>query len=140
MRGLKNIICSTLEDAGFKTNSLPAAGLFDVVEHISNDLCFLKTINFYMRPGGFLFITVPAYNILWSKEDVDAGHFRRYTLYELKKTLNKAGFKIEYATYIFSFLILPIFLFRTIPDFFKFLNRKKSVFGTILQRERLYYQ
>ena len=30
------------------------------------------------------------------------------------------GFKIEYATYIFSILPIPVFLFRTIPSFLGF--------------------
>ncbi len=30
-RGLKNIICSTLEDANFEKNSIPSIGVFDVV-------------------------------------------------------------------------------------------------------------
>jgi hypothetical protein len=126
MRGLTNIICSTLEDVGFKINSLPAAGLFDVLEHIQDDLFFLKTINAYMQAEGSLFITVPAYRFLWSKEDVEAGHYRRYTLSKLKRTLENAGFKIEYSTYIFSFLILPIFLFRSIPGFLGLAKHEKE--------------
>lgn len=115
-RGLKNIICSTLEDAGFKADSIPVAGLFDVVEHIDNDILFLKKLYTYMRPEGLLFITVPAYNFLWSKEDVEAGHYRRYTLRKLKRTLENTGFETVYSTYIFSFLIFLILLFRTIPS------------------------
>lgn len=32
-RGLTPVICSALQDAGFKPNTVPAAGLFDVLEH-----------------------------------------------------------------------------------------------------------
>jgi hypothetical protein len=115
-RGLSNIVCSTLENASFKINSLPAIGLFDVIEHIENDVAFLNMINTYCQPGGFVFITVPAYQFLWSKEDKDAGHFRRYTLQSIKNKLKKSGFETIYSTYIFSFLILPILFFRTIPS------------------------
>lgn len=115
-RNLKNIVCSTLENANFKPNSIPTIGLFDVVEHIENDTLFLKSIYSFLNPGGFVFITVPAYNILWSNEDIDAGHYRRYNLSSIESKLKEHGFSIEYSTYIFSFLPLPILFSRTIPS------------------------
>jgi len=114
-RGIENVICSTLEDAGFQENSLSAVGLFDVVEHIEDDLTFLTSVHTIVKPGGHVFITVPAYGWLWSDEDKYAGHFRRYTLDSLTKPLEKAGFQMAYQTYIFSILPIPILLFRSIP-------------------------
>lgn len=115
-RGLKNIICSTLEDAKFHQDSLDSVGIFDVVEHIENEISFLKQINYFLNADGLIYITVPAFKFLWSKEDNDAGHFRRYTLTELTGILDQCGFKVIYATYIFSILIAPILLFRSIPS------------------------
>lgn len=123
-RGLKNIICSTLEDAGIKPNTCKAIGLFDVVEHIEDDKKFLNSINHILSDNGFVYITVPAYNLLWSKEDDDAGHFKRYTIKQICSTLKASGFEIEYSTYIFSILPIPILLFRTIPSFIR--QNKKS--------------
>lgn len=124
-RGLENIICSTFEDAGVKKNSCKAVGLFDVVEHINDDVTFLKATNAILANGGLVYITVPAYNMLWSNEDVDAGHYKRYTLKTIGNTLKEAGFEVTYATYIFSILPIPVFLFRTIPSKLK-LNSKSS--------------
>lgn len=115
-RGVNNIICSTLSGVGFAQDSLDAVGLFDVVEHIEDDLSFLKDCNQFLKPEGYIFITVPAYNLLWSHDDIYAGHFKRYTLNSLQSLLEKSGFKIIYKTYIFSFLPLPIFLSRTLPS------------------------
>jgi SAM-dependent methyltransferase len=115
-RGIKNIICSSLEDAHFFDNSLPAIGLFDVLEHIEDDLAFLTRINTLLKTDGIVYITVPAYSWLWSDEDSSAGHFRRYTITSLTKKLVQAGFKIEFSTYMFRFLPLPIFLLRSIPS------------------------
>ncbi len=114
-RNLKNIVCSTLENASFKKGTLPAIGLFDVVEHIENDVAFLTSMHELLKENGFIFITVPAYTALWSKDDNYAGHFRRYTIRELEAKLKALGFVIEYSTYIFSVLPIPIFLFRTLP-------------------------
>lgn len=115
-RGLKNIICSSFEDVGFKTNIVNAIGLFDVVEHIEDDGKFLKSINSILTNGGLVYIAVPAFNLLWSNDDIETLHFKRYTIRQMRKLLKEAGFKIEFATYIFSILPIPIFLFRTIPS------------------------
>lgn len=115
-RNLENIVCSTLEEAQFEQCSLGAVGLFDVVEHIENDIQFLTELYGYLENGEYIFITVPAFNMLWSKEDDDTGHYRRYSLKELEKKLKTAGFSIEYSTYFFSILPFPIFLFRSLPS------------------------
>ena len=115
-RGLSNVVCSTLEDAAFKANAIKSVGLFDVVEHIEDDHKFMRSIRSYLNNNGLVYITVPAYQALWSNEDTDAGHYRRYTLKSMRQLLNASGLSVEYATYIFSILPLPVLLFRTIPS------------------------
>lgn len=115
-RGVCTVVQSTLEDAGFGEGSLPSAGLFDVVEHIENEHAFLSSIHRYLEPGGKLFVTVPAYQFLWSVDDVEAGHYRRYTSSSLKRSLEKSGFDVLYCGYLFSFLVPPIFLLRSLPS------------------------
>lgn len=114
-RGLQQVICSTLEDAGFREDSLPAVGCFDVIEHIQDDVSFLSQLRSCLKKEGRLYATVPAHRWLWSSEDVAAGHFRRHTIASMKRLLGQAGFELEYATYFFSHLVLPIFLLRTLP-------------------------
>jgi len=118
-RGLKNVVCSTFQNIGITNNSISNIGIFDVLEHIENDLEFLKNLNSILKTEGKLFITVPAYKFLWSNEDILAGHFRRYTIKQITNVLKQAGFEVEFSSYIFSILVLPIFLFRTIPSLFK---------------------
>ena len=113
--GLENVICSTIYTARFKPKCMPSIGLFDVLEHIEDDLSFLKTIRDLIKEQGRLYLTVPSFNFLWSKEDVLAGHFRRYTLKNICKKLETAGFEIDFSSYIFRLLPAPIFLFRTLP-------------------------
>lgn len=115
-RGLTNIVGSTFENLQVRENSMDAVGIFDVLEHIEHDEAFLQMIYRNLKPGGLLYITVPAYQFLWSKEDETAGHFRRYTLSSLEKRLNRQHFKSLYRTYLFSFLPIPVFLFRTLPS------------------------
>lgn len=115
-RGLSPVICSTLEAAGFKSHLIPALGLFDVLEHIEDNIGFLRRIKTLLIPKGRLYITVPAYNFLWSVEDDHAGHYRRYTNKSLMRMLESIGFQIDFKTYIFSVLFFPILFFRTLPS------------------------
>ena len=124
-RGVKNVICSTLQDAKFEHNSIDSVGLFDVVEHIEDDYSFLNNINKYLKDDGCIYITVPAFNFLWSNEDDDAGHFKRYSTNELNELLKKCGFCIIQSTYIFSILPIPVFLFRSLPSKLGF-NKKSN--------------
>lgn len=114
-RGVPDVICATLETAGFKPGTLPGVGLFDVLEHIKDDQGFLRTIHRLLKPDGRIYLTVPAYQALWSVDDDHAGHFRRYTCRHLRKTLQGGGFTVEYSTYFFWFLPLPVLLFRSLP-------------------------
>lgn len=111
-RKVKYIIHGSVHDLIFEDNSIPNVGLFDVIEHIEPDVELLKTIYRFMKPGGRLFLTVPAYNWLWSKNDDDVGHFRRYTRKGLKRELGPLGFDIEYSTYLFWILPFFILIFR----------------------------
>jgi len=114
-RGLDTVICATSNTAGFRPKSLPAIGLFDVIEHLEDDVTFLKSIKQHLLDDGRLYVTVPSYSFLWSNEDITAGHYRRYSLRSVSRVLNLAGFSIEFSTYIFRFLPAPIFLLRSLP-------------------------
>jgi SAM-dependent methyltransferase len=114
-RGVEKLIQSTLHDAEFSADVMPGAGAFDVVEHQEDDVGFLREIHHALVPGARLYLTVPAYSWLWSQTDVNGGHFRRYTLSRLRTILPTAGFSVEFATYIFSLLPLPIWWTRTLP-------------------------
>ena len=122
-RGLQHLICATIDSANIPQNSLPAVGIFDVLEHIEDDIKFLTLIKNLLEFNGMIYLTVPAYQFLWSQEDKEAGHFRRYTLDNLSKRLENNGFRIMFASYIFSFLPIFIFIFRSIPYL---LNIKKT--------------
>lgn len=114
-RGLPHVICATTDTAKIRPRTLAAVGLFDVVEHMEDDLAYLRAIKTLMKPGGFVYATVPAYSCLWSAEDGAAGHFRRYRATAICNVLEAAGFKVEFSSYIFRPLPIPIFLLRALP-------------------------
>ena len=90
-RGIGTVICATLATAKFSPNSMPAAGIFDVLEHVENAGDFLGEIHRCLVPEGRLYITVPAFPWLWSDDDVVAGHYRRYDREDISGVLAAAG-------------------------------------------------
>lgn len=115
-RGVKNIICARFEEAGFAKGSLSNIGLFDVLEHIDDDKDFIKRLGELMPKGGYFYCAVPAWNQLWSAEDDAAGHCRRYSLKQLCRIFESTRFQVQYSSYFFAPLLLPIFFLRTIPS------------------------
>ena len=115
-RGQRHVIQASFATAGIKPNSVPSAGAFDVVEHVNDHDDFTSGVHQIPRPGGRFYVTVPAYRFLWSVEDVEAGHYRRYTKQSLSELLSRNDFEVEYIGYLFSFLVLPIFLLRSLPS------------------------
>lgn len=114
-RGIEEVVCATLENSGFGAGTLSNLGMFDVLEHIPNDMEYLRYVRSLMKTGGRFYCAVPAHNLLWSSEDEHGGHCRRYALGNLCHKMGVAGFTIEYGTYYFRPLVLPILLLRSFP-------------------------
>ena len=72
-------IASSLESLNLPTRSLSTIGLFDVIEHLKEPQELLAECHRVIKPGGCLFLTVPALPKLWSYSDEVLGHYRRYT-------------------------------------------------------------
>ena len=117
-RKIGTIVHATLNEAHFHDHSLPAVGLFDVLEHICEEQDFLREIKRCLAPHGRFYLTVPASFWLWSDADVQAGHFRRYTITSLRRALLRGGFRPLFISRFFSPLPLPLFLCRSLPSLF----------------------
>jgi phospholipid N-methyltransferase len=66
----------------------------NVLEHIRDDIAELVTVFETLRPGGRIFIFVPALAVLYSNFDRQIGHFRRYNMNDLKHKCRAVGFDI----------------------------------------------
>ena len=82
------------------------AGIFDVLEHLDDDVAVLEMLRSAVVAGGGLLITVPQHRWLWSAVDEFSHHRRRYQRRELVDKVMRAGFTIEYVT-SFMTLLLP---------------------------------
>lgn len=96
--------------------SVPAAALFDVLEHVADDGVALREVARCLKPGGMLYLTVPAHRWLWSGEDVTAGHYRRYSIAGLRGLLGRNRFEVVHAAHFFAILTCPVLILRAVPS------------------------
>lgn len=73
--------------------------LFDIIEHIENDVDFIKAASFSLKKGGLIFINVPAFEFLYSNYDKQIGHVRRYNRGSMISVLKQAGIEPLYVGY-----------------------------------------
>lgn len=117
-RGHNNIIQADAERLPFKDNSFDVITAFDLLEHV-DDTKALREFYRVIKPNGYLILTVPAFNFIWSNHDEAVHHKRRYSKNELKSIIefNKFGvFKMSYWNYL---LFLPVAFSRLIKKIIK---------------------
>jgi SAM-dependent methyltransferase len=114
-RGVPVAICGVLESVCFPSDSFDAVGAFDVLEHIEDPLSVCREARRILRPGGHMLVTVPAWQLLWSQDDVRAGHFKRYSPRSLRHLLESAGLQVVQLQTFFSPLVLPILFLKSLP-------------------------
>ena len=84
----------TLATCALPPNSFDAALYLNVLEHIGDDGAELVRAAAALRPGGTLLVFVPAHEWLYSDLDYKTGHYRRYSLRQLRSVVTAAGFEI----------------------------------------------
>jgi len=84
---------------------LAGVGLFDVIEHLDDDVGALRLAASHLRPGGSVVVTVPAHAWLWSQVDEASGHRRRYGRRELMARLASAGLDVQLCRPFFACLL-----------------------------------
>ncbi len=77
---------------------------FDVVEHVEDDVAFLRECASVLEEQGRLVLTAPAGPELWSTLDEYAGHYRRYTRKQLSTVVGAAGLVVEQIFPLFRLL------------------------------------
>lgn len=83
----------------------------NVLEHIEDDRAALDDMHRILRAQhGTLLLQVPALRWLYGSMDHQAGHYRRYTVGELRDKLAAAGFVVQRCYYFNIFGVLPWFM------------------------------
>ena len=110
--GIKDVVLVDSLKLPFQDNEFDIVVGFDVLEHIKQEDTALKEWRRVIKPDGHLFLTVPAYQWLWSEHDIGLHHFRRYTTKRLKQRVTKNGFQPKKVSYAIAFSLPMIVTFR----------------------------
>lgn len=119
-RGKVPVYVGTVEamPAELQRQKFEVITMFDVLEHIRDDAEALQSVMQRLVPGGYLVLSVPAYQWMWGQQDVVNLHFRRYTGGQLVERLEEAGFEVQRVTYFNSLLFPPIAAVRLLARLF----------------------
>jgi SAM-dependent methyltransferase len=102
------------EKLPFADETFELTTALDVVEHLDDDIAGLKEMHRVTKSGGYSLIFVPAFMWLWGVQDDVSNHRIRYTKRQIVERLQKAGYKIERATYANWTFFAPILAGRTL--------------------------
>jgi SAM-dependent methyltransferase len=107
-RGLQNVRHGAAESLSFGDDQFDLVTALDVVEHLDDDLAGLREMRRVLRSGGRALLFVPAFMWLWGVQDDVSHHRRRYTLPQMRATVEAAGLTVERATYANLTFFAPI--------------------------------
>jgi SAM-dependent methyltransferase len=128
-RELNFVACA---DAGqplpFRNDVFSIITCLDVLEHLDSDQALLEETFRVCKPGGYIIITVPAFDILWSIHDEALHHKRRYTLKQILANVRRLNCRIIKASYFNTILFLPILIARKLKSLFPHKKELESDF------------
>jgi len=81
--------------------------LLDVLEHVPNDVEFVRELMPRLAPAGKLVFSIPAWPVLFSSHDRPLAHHRRYTPASAKQVLAEAGLTPTISGGLFHSLLAP---------------------------------
>ena len=111
-RELGEVRTGRLEELPWDDGTFDLITSLDVVEHTPDDRRALRELRRVSKPGGWLLLTVPAYQSLWSLHDVANHHFRRYNRNTLARPAREAGWRVERMTHFNSLPLAPAAVVR----------------------------
>ena len=152
-RGFGRIAQASIAEIPFRSGTFDLVFSFEVVTQTPTAMhpAALSEMYRVLKPGGHLFIRVPAFMWLWSSHDDELEVRYRYRREELAKKLSDAGFVIEWTSYANGFLF-PVILLRRflkrvgigsgtdvkpLPRGLRWLD---GIFRNVLAREALWFK
>lgn len=106
-RGWGEVKVGRLEQLPWDSRRFDLITCLDVLEHVPDDRSALAELRRVCKVGGWLLVTVPAYQILWSLHDAANHHYRRYSRRSLRLAAVEAGWRVGRIT-SFNSILLPV--------------------------------
>jgi SAM-dependent methyltransferase len=106
-RELGDVRVGRLEELPWDDATFDLVTCLDVIEHTPDDRATLRELRRVTKPGGWLLVTVPAYQALWSAHDEANHHYRRYGRATLRAAAQEAGWQVQRMTSFNSVLLAP---------------------------------
>jgi SAM-dependent methyltransferase len=113
-RGLNSVRLGAAEQLPYENASFDLVTALDVVEHLDDDVAGLQEMRRVLRRDGRVLLFVPAFMFLWGVQDDVSNHRRRYTLPGLLKTVEAAGFSVEWSSYANISFFFPVLAVRSV--------------------------
>jgi len=129
-RALSNVYCANAVETGLDSNTFDCITAFMIIEHIDDDVKFIKELERMCKKGGKVLISSSAFSALWSEHDDACEHMRRYSIKEFNSLIkSNSSFKILKLSYYNIVLFFPALLAA-------FLYSNKSVKKTETESHR----
>jgi len=109
-RGLDSVGLGDTRALPYRDEQFDVVIAIDVLEHVDDDVGALSEIRRVCKSGGKVILTVPAFQLLWSRRDLQCHHKRRYRLGEMTQKMAHSGFKVLKSTYINMPLFFPLLM------------------------------
>jgi len=106
-RGDFDVRIGRLEELPWDPQTFDLVTCMDVIEHTPDDRATLRELRRVCKPGGWLLLTVPAYQSLWSVHDEVNYHYRRYVRAMLRSAAGGAGWEVRRMTSFNTLLLAP---------------------------------
>jgi SAM-dependent methyltransferase len=112
-RGFGKVAQASITEIPFRSESFDIVFTFEVVTQTPYEIHHLSLGEMHrvLKPGGHLFVRVPAFMWLWSSHDEELQVRYRYSRDEFAKRITAAGFAVEWTSYANGFLF-PVILAR----------------------------
>ncbi len=112
-RGFRKLCQGSVTDIPFQSSTFDLVLSFDVLCQGAGSFVEsgVREMQRVLRPGGFLFIRVPAFQWMMSSHDIAVGSSQRFSRRQLADEMRKAGLNVEWISYANCFLF-PVVVLR----------------------------
>jgi len=113
-RGLRLLCQASVTDIPFQSSTFDLVTSFEVICQGARPPVDegLREMLRVLKPGGFLFVRVPAYRWMRSSHDIDVDTNRRFTTGEFASLVEKSGLQVDWISYANCFLFPTVIVRR----------------------------